>query len=229
MCKPLEQFPYKDQIIACAFLYSDSILFLLWLTFPAPVTRIKHLHSCRDYMQEFPFSKQHLTVSHLWTSSLSILHLTQQYLPRYLSRNGLVTSHNPLVSVFYFCDGGECGEVTPGRQQLCLIFCDTAHGKLPRPQWAYVHCRGHSGVGRVWIIHREVVVIIQLSHIVVIVVILLGVAGVVISFWAVCQRATVCDGSGDGGGRQVHTTTAELFWGRKAKQRGRCSSFVSHL
>lgn len=63
MCKPLEQFPHKDQIIARAFLYSDSILSLLCLTFPAPVTKIKHLHCCRDYMQEFPFSKQHFLFS----------------------------------------------------------------------------------------------------------------------------------------------------------------------
>lgn len=132
-------------------------------------------------------SKNHITAFYLWTSSICLQLIpmsifctpnsTVQYLPRYLSRNGLIASHNPLVSVVLFYDGRQCGEESPGRQLLFLCGCfsdiaclPTVHGNLCwiyrrawiRPHWSFFDYRGHRGIGQVWFIWRQVVVVIKL-------------------------------------------------------------------
>lgn len=129
-----------------------------------------------------------------------------QYLPRYLSRNGRISSHNSLVSFLLSCDIGECG-IPPGRH-LCLCFwciSDTSHMST-----ANHSLRVQRVIAWVWVGHGMVQIII-LWYIFIIEVIVSGI--VVGEVW----RSWFENGPGERAGGQIHTTTAEWLWRNKSE------------
>lgn len=129
-----------------------------------------------------------------------------QYLPRYLSRNGRISSHNSLVSFLLSCDFGECG-IPPG-WHLCLCFwCigDTSHMST-----ANHSLRVQRVIARVWVGHGMVQIII-LWYIFIIEVIVSGI--VVGEVW----RSWFENGPGERAGGQIHMTTAEWLWRNKSE------------